>query len=375
MGIHKYTRVLVTGGAGFIGGHTANLLVNSGYDVTIIDSLSPKVHGLDFPAHLDKRINMIHGDIRNVELMTELIGQTDYIIHLAAEMDLNPDFSLFMDVNVTGTASMYEIIVKNNFKIRKILIASSQFVYGDGIWNCSIHGDFYPNIRVENDLNDKIWDHLCPICKGKSNYKKNSEEYVNPPNHYALSKYFQEQIGLKLGKLYNIPTTALRYSIVHGPFQSLKNTYSGALRNFAISMKLNRELSSFEDNCSERDFISVRDVAAANLFLMECNSADYEVYNVGGEVALKIHELAYMLSSKFELNYKFSDVVEYRKGDIRHAISSTDKLLKLGWKYTYSEDKALEDYVNWFNNEELDINRYNQVYSNLRSSGIVKKII
>ena len=139
-----------------------------------------------------------------------------------------------MDVNVGGTALIYELIVKNRFPVKKIVIASSQFVYGEGQWLCQEHGKFAGKLRDVETMKKSQWNQLCPICSKELTYQNNNEEYNNPPNHYALSKLFQEKIAIQLGKLYNIPSTPLRYSIVHGPRQSLKNTYSGALRNFSI---------------------------------------------------------------------------------------------------------------------------------------------
>lgn len=365
-------RVLITGGAGFIGSHTADLLLNKDYEITIIDSLNPKTHNDEFPIYLNKNFNLVRGSVLDEKLMTKLIANTDYIIHLAAEMDLNPDFKLFMDVNVGGTALIYEIIIKNKFNIKKILIASSQFVYGEGRWVCKEHDIFTPSNRSEVDLENQKWNHLCPICKKEADFMPNTEDYVNPGNHYSLSKYFQELLSIRLGLLYNIQTVAIRYSIVHGPRQSLKNTYSGALRNFAISLKLNKELATFEDNYSERDFISVYDVANANVFLLESN--EIGVFNLGGQNTYSVKSLAQILAQKMQKNLIFSDEIEYRVGDIRHAISSTKKLLNIGWDYISNEEEAINEYIDWFLTQEIDIDKFQQTQINIRKTGIVKKI-
>jgi dTDP-L-rhamnose 4-epimerase len=365
-------KVLITGGAGFIGSHTADLLFKKNYEVTILDSLNPKSHGSTFPDYLNKNYTLVQGNILDEKLMDSLLSNTDYVVHLAAEMDLNPDFKLFMDVNVGGTALIYEIITKKGYNIKKILIASSQFVYGEGIWECIDHGKFSPANRAEINLEIGKWDHVCPICGKEAKFIPNIEEHANPGNHYSLSKYFQELLSIKLGLLYNIPTVAIRYSIVHGPRQSLKNTYSGALRNFAISLKLNKELATFEDNNSERDFVSVFDVANANVFLLE--SREVGVFNLGGKDVYAVSLLAQIIAKKMNKKYKFSSVTEYRIGDIRHAISSSNKLLNIGWDYISNEEEALTEYIEWFTKQEIDIVKFEQTQKNIRTTGVVKKI-
>jgi dTDP-L-rhamnose 4-epimerase len=256
----KNKRVLITGGAGFIGSHTCEIFLNANYDVLILDSLSEKTHfSNEFPDYLDPRVVKVKGNVLDENLLLDLLSHVDYVVHLAAEMDLNPDFSKFMNVNVDSTALIYELIVKYNLEIKKILIASTQFVYGDGNWECSKHGEFLATGRHSNHLHNCFFDYQCPICDKVATFKKNIEGQQNPPNHYALSKYFQEMIGIRLGRLYSIPTTCARYSIVHGPRQSLKNTYSGALRSLAICINFGLEIPTYEDNNSVRDFVSVYD--------------------------------------------------------------------------------------------------------------------
>jgi dTDP-L-rhamnose 4-epimerase len=367
-------KVLVTGGAGFIGSHTCDLLIEKGYDIIILDSLNPKSHNNKWPEYINKKVENIYGNVLDSDLLISILKRVDYVIHLAAEMDLNPDFKNFMDINVGSTALIYELIVKNNLKIKKIIIASTQFVYGEGKWNCSIHGIFDAKSRTSNQLESGIWDILCPICESKAQHIKNIETHQNPPNHYALSKLFQESLALTLGKLYDIPTVALRYSIVHGPRQSLKNAYSGALRTFAINLLLNKELATFEDNRNIRDFVSVFDVAYANYLVLISEKANFEIFNVSGDSEYTINELAKILSNKLNIPYKFSSVVEYRIGDIRNAVSDSSKLKNLGWQPKYSEEFTLELYLKWLKTQEIDFENFKITQKKIREIGIIKKI-
>jgi len=366
-------RVLITGGAGFIGSHTSDLLIQKGYEVYIYDNLNAKTHNGYWPKYLNKKAKLIFGDVNDRNRLLKAIAKVNYIIHLAAEMDLNPDFKSFMDVNAGGTALIYELIVKNKLKIEKVIIASTQFVYGDGQWQCKFHGRFDAKIRNIELLKESKWEICCPQCGNQAEYCKNVETFHNPPNHYALSKYFQEKIALTLGKLYNIPSVILRYSIVHGSRQSLKNTYSGALRTFAINLFLNRTLATFEDNKSLRDFISVFDIANANFVALESKEAVFDIFNVGGDKAWTISDLATIIANRMGKSIKFSKISEFRLGDIRHAISDNSKMKKLGWYPLYSEEEAITEYLNWFKFQKIDVDTFLKTQKLIRKNKVIQK--
>lgn len=367
-------KVLITGGAGFIGSHTADALIKGGYDVIIYDNLNHKTHNGKWPSYLNTDIfKKILGDATDESKLLDALKQSDYVIHLAAEMDLNPDFQKFMDINVGSTALIYELIVKYNLPIKKVVVASSQFVYGEGVWECVIHGKFSPKLRSKTSMLNEIWDQTCPQCNTRAQYCLNKEDHQNPPNHYALSKYFQEKIAIQLGSLYGIPSVAMRYSIVHGPRQSLKNTYSGALRTFAINLDLGRPLATFEDNNSIRDFISVYDVANANKVVLESEEANYQVFNVGGGIKWTVYELAEVLAKKMNAKLTFSKSTEFRVGDIRHAASCIAKLKNIGWSPRLSEEETLVEYVKWFKEQNYDKNSFIKTQEFMRKSNMVMK--
>jgi dTDP-L-rhamnose 4-epimerase len=366
--------VLITGGAGFIGSHTADLLINEGYNVILYDNLNKKTHNGNWPEYINPLAKQIYGDVVDSNELSQAISQTDYIIHLAAEMDLNPEFQNFMNINVGGTALIYELIVKNKYPVKKIIVASSQFVYGEGLWECKEHGKFSASIRDKESMLKGQWEQLCPHCNVSAQYCLNTEDHQNPPNHYALSKYFQEKLAIQLGMLYNIPSVAMRYSIVHGPRQSLKNTYSGALRTFAINISLGRPLATFEDNMSMRDFVSVFDVARANQVVLESDLANYQVFNVGGGKAWKVNDLAEVLATKMQSSYSFSNKSEFRVGDIRHAVSDISKLKNLGWNPNISEEQTLDEYVKWFKNQIIDSKTFIRTQKYLRENEIILSV-
>jgi len=367
-------KVLITGGAGFIGSHTADLLLKKGYRVSALDNLSPRTHFGKWPGYLDSRIEKIKGDVRNKKDLLVALSGVDYVFHLAALMDLLPQFSQFVDTNIKSTALIYELIVEHKLPIKKVVIASSQFVYGEGRWYCAKHGNVFPKQRILTDLENGNWDPVCPIDDEKITPLLNLESHQDPPNQYAISKYTQELIGLKLGRLYQIPTVALRYSIIHGSRQSFKNAYSGALRIFALKMLQGKNPPVYEDGQSLRDYISVHDVANANLKVLEDKRADFKVFNVGSGIAYSVLELAEMIAKVLGVKIKPKIVGEFRLGDIRHAVSDISKLKNLGWKPEVSEENAIAEYVEWIKRQKITKDWVNLSEKHLREIGTLRKI-
>src|SRR4030095_12509415 len=212
-------RVLVTGGAGFIGSHTVDRLINLGHEVRILDSLEQPVHLKGKPAHLNPAAEFRLGDVtRREDLAPALLG-IDAVVHLAAYQDYLPDFSKFFRVNAVGTALLYELIVGEHLPVRKVVVASSQAVYGEGRHRCPDGRIAYPNMRSEERLRAGHFEIPCPGGTGDTGWEPTDESTVNPQNQYALSKHAQEQIAIQLGRRYGIPSVGLRYSIVQGPRQ------------------------------------------------------------------------------------------------------------------------------------------------------------
>ena len=225
-------KVLVTGGAGFIGGHLVDRFLDEGFEVRVLDNLDPKVHPLGKPAWHSPRAEFVEGDITDRAALLYCLRDVDIVSHQAAYQDYMPDFSRFFRVNAVGTALLYELIVREKLRVKKVIVASSQAVYGEGQYECANHGKIFPNPRSVAQLQAGKWDVLCPLCQSESSPVLLREEHQNPYNQYAVSKLAQERTALGLGWLHGIPTVALRYSITQGPRQSLFNHYSGICRIF-----------------------------------------------------------------------------------------------------------------------------------------------
>lgn len=339
--------VLVTGGAGFIGSHTVDRLLKLGYDVRILDNLQKPVHLKGKPDYLPPEAEFILGDVRDKAAVESAMNGVDYIFHLAAYQDYLPDFSTFFHVNSVSTALIYEIAVAKKLKIKKIVVASSQFVNGEGIYRNEAGGFVYPKSRTNEQLEKGEWDFLDEKGR-KLEYVWTPETYACPPNQYAISKYSQELMALNFGQRYEIPSTALRYSIVQGSRQSFYNMYSGACRIFSLSLFFDKAPVVYEDGMMLRDFVNIHDVVDANILAMQDERTDYQAYNVGGGKAYSVKEFAEIVADEFgKRHIKPKITGEYRFGDTRNACSDITKLSYLGWKPKRTANDSVKEYIRY----------------------------
>jgi dTDP-L-rhamnose 4-epimerase len=368
-------RVLITGGAGFIGSHTAEELLRAGYEVRLLDNLSPPVHDGSgtWPAWLPKEAERVLGDVRSAEDWRKALRGVDEVIHLAAYQDLMPNFSQFFHSNSVGTALLYEIIVAEKLPVRKVVVASSQFVYGEGRYRCEKDGEVFPDGREPARLAKAQWEPVCPKCGGAIQTMPLVETHANPRNQYSIAKYSQELMAVALGKNYGIPSVALRYSIVQGARQSYRNAYSGVLRVFTLQMMNGKPASIFEDGGQLRDYVNVGDVARANRLALESDAANYQVFNVGGGHAYTVLEFAEIVREVLGANVGLDISGEYRVGDTRHSVSDITKLERLGWLPTKRPRDSVREYVEWIRGEKLDRDYAAEALAALRQSGALRK--
>lgn len=343
--------VLVTGGAGFIGSHTVDRLLELGYDVRILDNLQKPVHLKGKPDYVPKDVEFILGDVRDKEIVKKSLKSVDYIFHFAAYQDYLPDFSTFFHVNSVGTALIYELIVSGKHKIKKIVVASSQFVNGEGIYK-SMGGKIYcPKRRTNEQLEKGLWDLMDENGKPLQ-WQWTPESYASPPNQYAISKYSQELMALNFGERYNIPSAALRYSIVQGSRQSFYNMYSGACRIFSLSYFFDKPPVIYEDGLMMRDFVNVHDVVDANILTMLDERTNYQTYCVGGGTAYSVKDFALIVAREFgKESLKPLIAGEYRFGDTRNACSDISKLKSLGWTPKRTAADSVSEYVQYLKSQ------------------------
>jgi len=339
-------RILVTGGAGFIGSHTCDRLVGLGHDVTVLDALTPPVHR-GRPDDLTPGVEFVEGDVRNRDLVRHLLRRTDAVYHFAAHQDYLPDFAAFTDVNVTSTALIYEIAVAEDLDLARIVVASSQAAMGEGRYRCPEHGEQTPDMRPESALAAGRWDVPCAVCGGRLDMLPTPERIANPQTAYGMSKHAEEVLAINLGRRYGIPTVALRYSIVQGPRQSVYNAYSGACRIFNLHYLLGGAPTLYEDGNSIRDYVNIHDVVDANALVLTDDRAVGRVFNVGGGTCYTTREFAEIVRRQYRSAQLARISGEYRFGDTRHITSDISALSQLGWSPKRTPDDSVAEYAAW----------------------------
>jgi dTDP-L-rhamnose 4-epimerase len=367
-------KVLVTGGAGFIGSHTVDGLLQRGYQVTVLDALEPPVHATrERPEYLPPDAELIVGDVRSRDDWLKALRGVQAVIHLAAYQDYRLDFSKFSNVNGTGTALLYELLVEQHLPIERVVIASSQAVYGEGGYTCTEHGALFPGPRPLAQLEAARWDTLCPRCGREMAPRWTDETVVQPQNQYAISKYTQELYAFTLGRLHKIPTVAARYSIVHGPRQSPRNAYSGVLRIFSTCLLGGTSPAIYEDGAQLRDYIPIQDVVAANILLLEHPDAVGRAFNVGGGQALTVLEYFHMLKRLTGSNTTPTIPRLFRLGDVRHILSDITALKQLGWAPKTPLEETAAQYLAWLSTQRVTATSVQEALNRMREAGILRE--
>ncbi len=344
-------KILITGGAGFIGSHLVDRLVKDGNSVRILDNLEPQVHNGKTPEYLNPKAEFIDGDIRNPDDLKDSIEDIDIIFHEAAAVGVGQsmyEIQKYVDVNTYGTAKLLEILVNEEHDVKKLIVASSMSIYGEGAYECDDCGIVYPKLRTIEQFRSRDWDIKCPNCgKNVKAIPTPEEKPLYPTSIYAITKRDQEEMCLVTGQAYGIPTVALRYFNVYGPRQSLSNPYTGVAAIFSSRIKNNNPPIIFEDGLQSRDFVNVDDIVEANLLVMKKNSADYNAFNVGTGNPANILEIAEILSKLYGKDIKPDIVNKYRMGDIRHCYADISKIRKLGFEPKVRFKDGMRKLVEW----------------------------
>ncbi len=366
-------KILVTGGAGFIGSHTCDRLLSLGHQVVVLDALTPPVHPDGESAYLSPEVDFYQGDTRNRDLLANLLRRVDAVYHFAAYQDYLPDFSRFSDVNVVSTALLYEIIVAERLDLARVVVASSQSAMGEGLYWCPADGEQTPGMRPESALAASQWDIPCPECGGPLEMRATPERVSNPQNAYGMSKLAEEMVAVNLGRRYGIPTVALRYSIVQGPRQSVYNAYSGACRIFCLSYLLDKAPILYEDGGAIRDYLNIEDVVDANVLVLSDDRAAGRVFNVGGGQAVNTQEFADIVMRQYGSDQSGMVTGEYRFGDTRHILSDISALRALGWKPRRTPAQSVAAYAAWLEGMDGLDGVLAQADARMRALGVVRK--
>ncbi len=368
-------RALVTGGAGLIGSHVADLLVREGWKVRVLDNLEPQTHRRGKPTWVNEQVEFIEGDLRDRETIAAALDKIDIVFHQAAYGGYMPEIVKYVHVNSLGTAQMLEVIREKRLSIQKIIVASSQAVYSEGAGICPKHDLIFPAVRPVEQLRRGDWQVHCPICGAITKSAPTPENApVGGETVYGLTKVDQEKLVLLWGKQVGIPTVALRYACTYGPRQSIFNPYTGVIAIFCTRLLNNLPPVLYEDGEQTRDFSFVEDIARANLLAAETDKLDGLPVNVGSGYGTPIREVAEQLSAAVKIDIAPEINGEFRPGEMRHLTSDTTRIRAAGYEPHVDLADGIARYLDWVRAQSNVRDYFSEAAEILRSKGIVHKV-
>jgi dTDP-L-rhamnose 4-epimerase len=345
-------RILVTGGAGFIGSHIVDALIDQGHKVVVLDALVSQVHEGDTPRHLNPQAEFLYGDVCDGGLLDRALEGVEAVYHEAAEVGVGQsmyEIQKYVRANDFGTAVLLEALSKRRAQIRKLIVASSMSIYGEGAYECPRCGGINPNLRAASQLLQRQWEFSCPTCGTTLRPLPTGEDKtLFPTSVYAITKQDQEQFCLVVGRAYRIPTVALRYFNVYGTRQALSNPYTGICAIFSSRLLQDQAPMIFEDGEQTRDFVHVSDIVQANLLALEKDTADYRAINVGTGRATSVSQVARLLTDGLDKKFTPDFVGKYREGDIRHCFADISRARALlGYEPRVSLEQGIPELLAW----------------------------
>ncbi len=367
--------ILVTGGAGFIGSHLVDALVAQGHRVEVVDNLEPQVHK-QRPDYLNPKATYHFEDIRKESVLPPLLREAEVVVHLAAMVGVGQSMyqvTRYVDANVGGTAELLQILADGKHGVKKLLVASSMSIYGEGAYTCETHGPVAPDLRPEKQLAGKDWEIHCPACGRVLRPVPTPETKPLQTNSvYAVTKRDQEELCLAVGRAYGIPTVALRFFNVYGPRQSLDNPYTGVAAIFQSRIKNDVAPVVFEDGRQTRDFVSVHDIARSCVLAMERTGADYEAVNVGTGRSVSILDVANVLLTLYRSTLAPAVEHRFRAGDVRHCVADISKARRLlGYEPTVAFEDGMRELVEWGRKVQAK-DHFSEAYAELKKKGLLE---
>lgn len=374
--------ILVTGGAGFIGSNLVLKLLDKGYYITVLDNLSPQIHGKNpetesslFKSIKDK-VKFIKGSVTDRENWEKALSNQDAIIHLAAETGTGQSMyqvHKYVDVNINGTALMLDVLVNGDYKIKKVIIASSRAIYGEGKYRSKEFGIVFPSHRAEEDLNKGDFEVKYPNSSDLTLVATDEESKIHPSSVYGITKQNQEQMIMTVCPTLGIAAVAFRYQNVYGPGQSLKNPYTGILSIFSTQIKNGNGINIFEDGKESRDFVYIDDVVDATILGLEKEEANNQIFNVGTGTPTDVYTVAKQLIKNYRIEVPISISGNYRLGDIRHNFADITKISSmLNFVPKISFKQGLEKFTNWVNSQEIQEDYYQKSIEEMKAKGLYK---
>jgi dTDP-L-rhamnose 4-epimerase len=368
-------RALVTGGAGLIGSHVADLLLAEGWSVRVLDSLEPATHRGRVPGWVDSRVDLRQADIRDVGAVRDALEGVEIVVHQAAYGGYMPEIAKFVSVNSLGTAQLLEIIRDERLPVRKVVVASSQAVYREGAGRCAAHGPVFPGSRDPARLAAGRFAPTCPRCGADLSPVPTPEEApIGGDNVYAITKVDQERLTLSWSRQTGIPAVALRYSCTYGPRQSLLNPYTGLIAIFATRLLNGLPPVLYEDGEQTRDLVFVEDVARANLLAVTSDALDGLAVNVGSGRGTSVRAIAQLVGEALGIAVEPELRGEFRPGEMRHLTSDIALARSAGFAPSVRLEQGVERYLDWVRSQGDVAEYFGVAERGLRARGIVQAV-
>ena len=375
-------KILVTGGAGFIGSNLALKLIEKGYQVTVLDNLSPQIHG-DNPTEtsplylsIKDKVRFIQGTVTSKEDWEKALEGQDAIVHYAAETGTGQsmyEVEKYVDVNINGTALMLNLLVNGSYNVKKVIVASSRSIYGEGKYISKELGAVYPTQRESIHMDQGDFEVKYPNSSALTLVGTDEESKIHPSSVYGITKQNQEQMVLTVCPTVGIAGVAFRYQNVYGPGQSLKNPYTGILSIFSTQIKNGNNINIFEDGLESRDFVYIDDVVDATILGLEKEEANNQVFNVGTGVAKNVLTVANELVKNYGIDVSINVSGNYRLGDIRHNYADLTKINRLlGFSPKVSFEAGLKSFAEWVNTQEVQEDKYQKSIDEMKAKGLYK---
>lgn len=374
-------KVMITGGAGFIGQRLVKQLLGRNNEVIVIDNLTAQVHG-NIPSNLewlhDNNVEFVRADVRCMRELEKIMARSDTVVHFASETGTGQsmyEITKYADTNILGTTTLIESLhkIKNDCDIKKIILASSRAVYGEGSYICEEHGIVNPGLRKIEDLSKGLFNSKCPYCKSSINLISTSEEaQCKPTSTYGITKLNQEQLISLHCEILGKDCFSLRYQNVYGPGQSLKNPYTGVLSVFSNLARAGNDIDIYEDGEESRDFIYVDDVVDATVKAIEYKGKFNGPINIGSGENQSIFNIAQFINEFYGNKSRLVRNGFFRVGDIRHSkadIQCMQNILKIRQPIDFY--KGLERFLCWVETQPIESkNYYQKSIDELKNSGV-----
>jgi dTDP-L-rhamnose 4-epimerase len=376
------SNVLITGGAGFIGSRLALKLVERGHRVTVLDTLSPQIHGerpeeSELFRAVKDATRFVRGTVTDRAVLTEVLAGQDAVVHLAAETGTGQSMyqiEHYNAVNIGGTALLLDILANGDHSVRRVVVASSRSIYGEGRYRSAELGDVYPAARSATDMEAGDFEVKYPGATTPLELVATDEgSKIHPASVYGITKQVQEQLVMTVCPSIGIEGVALRYQNVFGPGQSLSNPYTGILSIFSNQMMQGKPINIFEDGTESRDFVYIDDVVEATVLGVEHPAAANNIFNVGTGVPVSVMTVAQTLARLLGADVPITVTGNFRIGDIRHNYAAMDRIeTLLGFRPRYDFEAGIAHFAEWARQSGAKSSGYEASIQEMRDKGLLK---